>query len=87
VDTRTIASEINASPSVMKAAERLEADGLVSLNRHVQLNEVSIPIGGGPFTFTPFVCHIVFVKRTYSRRHFIKLGSRAKTTLSIKNGL
>ncbi|OYO30359.1 hypothetical protein [Janthinobacterium sp. PC23-8] len=33
IDTRTIARKIKANPdSVMKAAERLEADGLVSLN-------------------------------------------------------
>lgn len=75
VDTRTIAREINANPdSVMKAAERLEADGLVSLNRHARLNEMSIPIGGGTFTFTPVVCHIVFVKKDVLTEAFYKAG-------------
>lgn len=75
VDTRTIAREIDANAdSVMKAAERLEVDGLVSLNRHAQLNEMSIPIGGGPFTFTPVVCHIVFVKKDVLTEAFHKAG-------------
>jgi len=75
VDTRTIARELNANPdSAMKAAERLEADGMVSLNRHARLNEMSIPIGGGPFTFTPVVCHIVFVKMDVLTAAFHKAG-------------
>ena len=75
VDTRSIAHRIKANPdSVMKAAERLEADGLVSLNRHAQLNEMSIPIGGGPITFTPVVCHIVFVKKDVLTEAFHKAG-------------
>ena len=75
VDTRTIAREIKANPdSVMKAAERLEAEEQVSLNRHVRLNEISIPIGGGSFTFTPVVCHVVFVKENVLTEAFHKAG-------------
>ena len=75
VDTRTIARNINGNPaSVMKAAERLEAEGLVSLNRNVELNEMSMPIGGGPFAFTPVVCHVVFVNKEVLTEAFHKAG-------------
>lgn len=79
VDTRAVARQIDAKPeTVMRAAERLEADGFVTLNKNAQLNEMTIPMGGGPFTFTPVVCHVIFVKKDVLTEAFHEAGMGRK---------